>query len=220
MKRLIFVLFLCPSLSFAATGATLKNDLRFKLGQTNSSNSNWTDAQLYRCLNMAQDYIASLGRVVESLDTLAGGSLRIATPSGFITLRDNAYLWRNGAEVKPIPRVSTDSISKIMDRMTTQSFGQDKYVISEEGGEIFVAPVLNSADSVVVSFYSIPSTLDSATECSFPNEWEEVLRACAKVIALEKISSPDLPLAIQERDKAVALLYRSKTLKPQLAESQ
>lgn len=217
--RSLFVALLWSQVSYAVTGATLLSDLRFRLGQTSSSNSNFTDAQLYRCLNMAQDYVVSLGRVIEKLDTLGGGSLRISTPSLFITLRDNGYLWRNGAEVKPIPRVSTDSLAKVMDRMNSQSFGVDKYVISEEGGKLVVAPTLRAEDSFVVSYYAYADTVDSASECDFPPEWEEVLRLAAKVIALEKISSPDLMPAIQERDKLVAALYRSRTLKPQLAET-
>jgi hypothetical protein len=169
---------------------------------------------------MAQDYISSLGRVIEKLDTLGGGSLRITMPSGFITLRDNAYLWRNGTEVKPIPRVSTDSLNKVMDRMTTQSFGSDKYVISEDGGKMMVAPVLNSADSFVVSFYTYADTIDSATECEYDASWEEVLKAHAKVLALEKISSQDLPFAVSERDKLLAALFRSQTLQPQMVEQK
>ena len=216
----LLLVLLLASPCFAVTGATLLSDLRLKLGQTSSTNSNWTDAQLYRCLNMAQDYISSLGRVIEKLDTLPGGVLRTTYPTNFITLRDNAYLWRNGAEVKPIPRVSTDSLARVMDRMTSQSFGVDKYVISEDGNKLIVAPLMNAADSFVVSFYAYADTVDSATECEYDPSWEEVLKACAKVIALEKIESPVLPVAIAERDKLLAALYRSETLKPQMASGQ
>lgn len=211
------ILALClTSVSFAATGNTLKNDLRIRLGQTAASNSNWTDAQLYRCLNMAQDYIASLGRVIEKKTIYGGGSLRKAAPSLFITLRDNAFLFRNGAEVKPIPRISTDSLSRVMDRMNSQSFGVDKYVIAEEADSLLVAPVMNSLDSFVVTYYAYADTVDSASECEYPLAWEQVLLAAAKVIALEKIDSPVLPLAIQERDKILSALFQSETLHPQL----
>jgi len=207
---------LWASVSIAGSGATLKSDLRLRLGQTSTSNSNWTDAQLYTCLNMAQDYIGSLGRVIEKKTILGGGALRKARPAGFITLRDNAFLFRNGAEVKPIPRISTDSLAKVMDRMTNQSFGVDKYVIAEEAESLLVAPVLNANDSFVVTYYAFADTVDSSSECEYDQAWEQVLLVAAKVIALEKIDSPMLPLAIQERDKLLEAMFRSNTLKPQM----
>ena len=203
--------------AFSAPNTTLISDLRIKLGQTTAANSNWTDAQLVRCFQMAQGYISGLGRAIETDDTAAGGSLRIAAPSDFITLKGNSYLWRNGKELRAIPRVSMDSLSKIMDYMTRQSFGTDRYVIAEDGGMILVAPKLSAADSVVISYYGQPTVFaDDATENSFSTEWEQVLMEAAYVIALQKINSPMITLAIGERDKMIAAMFQSRTLRPQL----
>jgi hypothetical protein len=69
-----------------------------------------------------------------------------------------------------------------------------------------------------VTYYAYADTVDSASECEYPLAWEQALLAGAKVIALEKIDSPMLPLAIQERDKILAALFQSETLKPQMTQ--
>jgi hypothetical protein len=169
---------------------------------------------------MAQGYITGLGRAIEKLDTLSASGLIMEVPSDsdVVLLKDNSYLWRNGQEVRPIPRVSMDSLNKFMDYMNTQTYGVDRYVVAQDGGIVMVAPPLNTADSVVLSYYGRPATFaHDGTEVSFTDEWEQVLREVAYVIALQKISSPRLPLAIQERDKMIAAMFRSQTLRPQLA---
>jgi len=217
-KLLVGIALIIPSDVWAVADSILVNDLRIKLGQTTASNSSWTDAQLVRCFNMAQGYISGLGRAIETDTTAAGGALRISTPSDFITLKGNAYLWRNGAEIRPIPRVSMDSLNGVMEYMNTASFGIDRYVIAEDAGVVMVAPPLNSADSVRYSFYGRPATFaDDGTANSFSLEWQQALLETAYVIALQKIASPLLPLAIQERDKLVGAMFQSLTLRPQLA---
>jgi len=203
----------------AAVADSLVVNLRLRLGQTTASNSNWTDAQLYKLLNDAQDFISGIGRSIETDSTRGGGSLRITAPTNFVALKDNAYLWRNGAEIRAIPRVSMDSLNKIMTYMNTQDYGRDKYVIAEDGGVILVAPALNAADSVVISYYGNGATLATGVECGYGNAWEQVLLMAAKAFALEKISSPELQLAIAERDKAIAAMFQSRTLRPQLGGS-
>jgi len=213
---LVFVILTIPAR--AEPDSILVNDLRIKLGQTTASNSNWTDAQLVRCFNMAQAYVSGLGRAIETSAYSAGGSLRITPPSDFITLKGNAYLWMSGAERKPIPRVSMDSLSKVMDFMSTQTHGDFRYVIAEDAGVIMVAPPLSASDSVRFSYYGQPAEfVDDGTENSFSTEWEQVLIETAYVIALQKINSPMIPLAIQERDKMTAAMFQSLTLRPQLA---
>ena len=203
--------------ALAEPDSVLVDDLRIKLGQTTATNSNWTEAQLVRCFQMGQGYISGLGRAIEAYDTIVGGTFEIATPSDFITLKDNAFLWRNGQRIRAIPRVSMDSLSKFMDYMQTQNFGVDRFVVAEDGGVLMVAPVLNAADSILISYYGQPAAfVDDATENSFSTEWEQVLLEAAYVIALQKINSPMLPLAIQERDKMIAAMFQSRTLRPQL----
>lgn len=206
------------SAAWGAINTTLISDLRIKLGQTTAANSNWTDAQLVRCFQMGQGYISGLGRAIESYDTTVGGTFIIATPSDFITLKDNAFLWRNGKRVRAIPRVSMDSLTRLMDYMNSTSFGVDKYVIAEDGGVLMVAPKMHAQDSVIISYYAQPTAFaNDATENSFTTEWEQVLMEAAYVVALQKINSPMLPLAIQERDKMIAAMFQSRTLRPQLA---
>ena len=208
-----------PSIVRAAIADSLVVNLRMRLGQTTASNSNWTDAQLYKNLNDAQDYISGIGRAIETDSTRAGGTLRITAPTNFVALKDNSYLWRNGAEIKAIPRVSMGSLNKIMTYMTSRNYGRDKYVIAEDGGVILVAPTTNSADSIVISYYGDGATLATGVECGYGKAWEQALLLAAEVFALKKISSPDLPLAIQERDKAIGALFQSRTLRPQLGGS-
>jgi len=209
-----------PSIAQAAVADSLVVNLRLRLGQTTASNSNWTDAQLYKLLNDAQDYISGIGRAIETDTTYAGDTLRITTlPSDFVTLKDNSYLWRNGAEIRAIPRVSMDSLNKIMVYITTQDYGRDKYVIAEDGSSILVAPKTNGGDSIVVSYYAEGATLATGVECGYGKAWEQVLLLAAKAFALEKISSPELQLAIAERDKAIAAMFQSRTLRPQLGGS-
>lgn len=205
------------SLAFGAADSILVNDLRIKLGQTTEANSWITDAQLVRCFNMAQGYVSGLGRAIELDTTAAGGALRIAVPSDFITLKGNAFLWRDGAERKPIPRVGMDSLNALMSYMDQQTYGEDNYVISEDAGVVMVVPQLSSQDSVVISYYGQPAVfVDDGTENSFSDEWEQVLIEVAHVIALQKISSTRLPVAIQERDKIIAAMFQARTLRPQL----
>jgi hypothetical protein len=216
-KLLVCAITIIPASAWATADSVLVNDLRIKLGQTTAANSNWTDAQLVRCFNMAQAYISALGRAIETDTTAGGGALRIATPSDFITLKGNAYLWRNGQEVRPIPKVSMDSLSAFMDYMQKQNFGVDRFVIAEDAGVVMVAPVLSSADSVRYSYYGKPTTfVDDSTTNSFSDEWQQVLIEAAHVIALQKINSPMLPMAIQERDKMISAMFQSLTLRPQL----
>jgi hypothetical protein len=172
---------------------------------------------------MAQAEISALGRAIEKWDTLAGGSLVLDTVSNedalndFITLKGSAYLWRNGQEIRGIPKVSMDSLNAFMDYIQTQSFGVDRYVIAEDGGNVMVAPILNSADSVIISYYGRPAAfVDDSTENSFSDEWEQVLLASAYVIALQKINSPMLTFAVSERDKMISAMFQSLTLRPQL----
>ena len=133
-------------------------------------------------------------------------------------------------EIRAISRVSMDSLNKIMEYITTQNYGRDKHVVAEDGSAILVVPKVHANDSVVVSYYAYPHDLDSSytgdttkvgdpTECAFVDAWEQVLILGAKVYALEKISSPELPLAIAERDKAIAAMFQSRTLRPQLGGS-
>jgi hypothetical protein len=208
-----------PSIAQAAVADSLVVNLRLRLGQTTVANSNWTDAQLYKILNDAQDYISGIGRSIETDSTRAGGTLRITAPTNFVALKDNSYLWRNGAEIKAIPRVSMDSLNKIMTYMTSADYGRDKYVIAEDGGVILVAPTLNAADSVVISYYGNGATLATGVECGYGNAWEQVLLMAAKAFALEKISSPEMAFAVAERDKAIAAMFQSRTLRPQLGGS-
>ena len=217
-----------PSLAFADTGDTLVAHLRIMLGQTTSSNSNWTDNQLYACLNDGQKYIAGVGRALEKDSTYGGGSFRNTTlPSDFMALKDNSYLWRNGEEIRAIPRVSMDSLNTIMTYIKTQDYGRDKFVIAEDGSALLVAPETNSADSIVVSYYAYPHDLDSTitgdttaagdpAECGFNDAWEQVLLLTARVIALQKIQGMAVQEAIAERDKAIAAMFQSRTLRPQL----
>jgi hypothetical protein len=220
-KLLLFLgsTLLLSSSAQAATGDTLLVHLRIRLGQTTAAHSNWTDNQLLACLNMAQDWMAAQGRVVEKLDTIPGsGSLLLdSIPSDFIKLKGTAYLWRNGVEVKPIPMVSADSLYRLASRLSTQEVGVDNYWLAEDGQRLSVVPLVNTADSVVISYYAYPTKFDSANvECDFGPEWEQVLLSAAKAVALEKIESPLWPAAVAERDKLVAAMYRQQTLKPQL----
>ena len=216
----LVILFLGTSVVQAAVADSLLVNLRLRLGQTTASNSNWTDAQLYKCLNDAQDYISGVGRAIEKDSTYAGDTLRNTTlPSNYLTLKDNSYLWRNGAEIRAIPRVSMDSLNKIMTYITSNNYGRDKYVIAEDGAAILIAPKLNSADSVLVSYYAQGTALATTVECDYGDSWEQVLLLAAKVFALEKISSPEMQLAIAERDKAIGAMFQSRTLRPQLGGS-
>lgn len=201
----------------AKTGANLILDLRIMLGQTTASNSNWTDAELYKCLNVAQDYITGLGRVVEKSDTLGGGNLRITYPADFLQLRPGVWLWRNGKEVRPLPVVALDSMYKLLARTTQQQAGLDNFYVADEGTKLVVVPKMSSSDSVVVQYYARPDTVDSATQCGFEPEWEAVLLVAAKAIALEKTRDAAwYDRAIAERDKMVAALYQQSKFKPQL----
>lgn len=200
----------------ASPSDTLIARLRIVLGQTTSANSNWTDDQLLTCINMAQDYVTGLGRAIEKTDTIAGGVFSNSEPSDFITLKDNSYLWRNGKMIRAIPRVSMDSLNKVMEYISSQSYGRDRFVIAEDGSAILVAPTTNSADSVVVSYYARAADLDTGDTCQFDPEWEQVLIMTARVCALQKIGSPHVPEAIAERDKALTAMFQSQTLRPQL----
>jgi hypothetical protein len=200
----------------AATGDTLLVHLRIKLGQTNSSNSNWTDNQLIACMNMAQDWISAQGRAIEKTDTTAGDTVRYTARTDFIKLKGTAWLWRNGQEVKPLPVISADSAYRVFARMGDLGF--DEHYVAEDGGQVMVVPKLSSSDSLVISYYATATKLTTAGECSYGPEWEQVLLVTAKAIALEKIDSPLWPAAVQERDKLLAAMYRQQTLKPQLVE--
>ena len=211
------LLSLVPYSAQAKTGANLILDLRVMLGQTTASNSNWTDAELYQCLNLAQDYITGIGRVVEKSDTLAGGSLRISYPADYMQLRNGPWLWRNGKEVRPLPVVALDSMYKLLARNSSQVVGLDNYYVADEGSKLIVAPPLSSSDSVVIQYYARPDTLDSTTECGFNPEWERVLLVDAKALALQKTRDVNwYDRAIAERDNMVAALYQQTKQKPQL----
>lgn len=213
-----FIILLFATSASATTGDTLKNDLRIRLGQTSNvaGQSNWTNAELYRCLNMAQDVIEALGRAVEKQDTLQGGRL-ITPPSDFKKLQGTAFSWRNGRAVKPIPLTNLDSASNHLARLTADSKGRETWVIYQDAGRIVVEPGMSSGDSIVISYYASAAKLDSATECGFPDEWEQLLLVYAKMIALEKIRDVNwYTLTATERDKLLQTIYASSTLRPQL----
>lgn len=220
IRRSLFILFACSlflNTAFAKTGDTLKNDLRIILGQTTSTNSNWTDAQLYRCLNIAQDYIAGIGRVVETTLTIAGGNTRTAYPANFKLLRPGAFLWRNGKINRPLPVIALDSMYRIIANNSPQTVGRDNYYVADEGIDILVYPTTLSNDSIIIQYYAQPAVIDSGVECGFGLEWEAVLLAAAKAAALEKTRDQAwYDRAVAERDKMVAALYQQTKLKPQL----
>jgi hypothetical protein len=201
----------------AKTTDSLVTDLRIMLGQIDSTNSTWTNTELRRCLNLSQDYISGLGRVVEKSDTLAGGNIRITYPSDFKQLRPVPWLWRNGKEVRPLPVIALDSMYKLVSRVVSQAVGLDNFYVADEGTALIVVPPLSSADSVVIQYYAQPSVLSGVVECGFGPEWEAVLLVGAKAVALEK--SRDVgwyDRAIAERDRMIGALYQQTKLKPQL----
>lgn len=202
---------------FARTGDTLISDLRIMLNQSTSGNSNWTDAQLYRCLNMAQNIVAPHSGGVEDTAFLAGGSTRWSPPtdSGFIHLKGAAWLWRNGGEVKPIPYLPVDSFDARIARNDKSVTGRDNFIITEDGGQIAVFPPVHSNDSVLISFYAFPSALDSAVECEFDAGWEEVVILAAASVAYQKINSQFwVQYYTQERDKQISALRALITRRP------
>ena len=210
---------LVPNLGHAKTGANLILDLRVMLGQTTASNSNWTDAQLYQCLNLAQDYIVGIGRVVEKSDTLPGtGGLSISYPSDFMQLRPGVWLFKNGKEVRPLPLVALDSMYKLVSYAVAQDAGTNVYYVADEGERLIIVPKLATTDSVVIPYYARPDTLDSGTQCGFNPEWEAVLLVGAKALALQKTRDLNwYNLAVTERDKMIAALYQQSKNKPQLS---
>lgn len=207
----------CPV--FARTGSQLVTDLRIMLGQTDSisGRTNWTNTQLFSILNIAQDKVTARGRVIEKDTVYNGGALRMARPSGFITLRGTAYLMKNNQEVKPIPMTSSDSIYVQQSRMTRQSAGDDTYLIYEESDDIVVSPAAPSAFSVRVVYFANPSAITDSAECSYGDEWETVLLYEAKMLALEKIRDESwYVLTAKERDAILAQMYQQTKLRPQL----
>jgi len=213
---LILVLFAVPA--NAKTTDSLITDLRIMLGQTDSTNSNWTNNELRRCLNLSQDYITGLGRVVEKTTTISGNAtLRLTYPTDFKQLRPGVWLWRNGKEVRPLPVIALDSMYRTLGRITAQQAGFDNYYVADEGTRLIVAPALPSTDSVVIQYYAQPAVLSGTTECGFGLEWEAVLLVGAKAVALEKTRDVNwYDRAIRERNEMVGALYQQTKLKPQL----
>lgn len=216
--RIALILFSLYATAFGAKADTLKNDLALMLGQpTASGNRNWTDAQLYRMLNMAQDRLSARGRVIEKRSTAVGGTLMFGKPTGFIALRGTASLWRNGQEVRPIKVTGADSSGILLAGFAANKAGADEKVLWLEGDSIKIAPMVKATDSFIVVYYVHATVLDTNIECDYGLEWEQILLYEAKMIALEKIR--DLPWYLatkKERDELLASMYLQVSLQPQL----
>jgi len=213
---LALLLGVIPGLAWAEPTGTLITQLRIRLGQTDSTNSNWTNTELRHCLNMGQRWINAQGRVIEKRGFVAGGAMLRTAPSGYIKMRGTAFLWRNGKPTVPIPLTALDSLPGLLGRISTQMTGRDKYYMIEYNDSIMVLPTTPTGDSILFYYYGEAAKLDTTTECDYDDAWEQVLLVAAKVIALEKIESPDIPFWVQERDKLVAAMYQQQTLKPQM----
>lgn len=218
LARLTWCSLFLFSLAEARTGAQLITDLRIMLGQTDSANSNWTNAQLRLVLNIAQDKVTARGRVIERDTTYAVSATKSYTPpSGFITLRGSAYILRDSIAIKAIPLTNSDSLPKQLQRLTAQSAGEDELLILEEAGQIRVEPEMNSFDLLKVVFFANPVDINDSTDCQYGDEWEVVLLYEAKMVALEKIRDETwYQLTMKERDTIIGETYKQTKLRPQL----
>lgn len=217
---------LCLGANFAeaATTDTLLIKLRIKLGQTDSTNSNWTNTELRYVLNDAQDMVGTHSGGVDTVAYIAGGSARNARPSNFIALKGAAWVWRNGAEVKPVPFKPVDSFYTLIARNDEQIQGHDQHIVAEDGKQIVVFPPLNSADSLLISYYGYPARLapDTASdtggavfECDLDAGWEQALLMAAAALAYEKIDDKHwTQYYTAERDKQIAALRALVTRRP------
>lgn len=219
IRASIVFLLLFAAPAFGATGDTLKNDLLVMLGQNGvtSTNRSWTDAQLYRCLNMAQEIVAVHSGGVQDTDFVAGGNTRVAPKAGFLRLKGGAWLWRNGAAIKPVNVVPYDTLKARVSANTSQGVGANVYYVAEDAGKIAIFPTPNSADSLLISFYAYPTVLDSAIECSFDRGWERVVLLAAAAIACQQTGNQFwVQYFTSERDKQIAAMRALTTREGQI----
>jgi hypothetical protein len=225
LRSLLISLFVAVSYQIgqAANTSTLLIKLRIKLGQTDSTNSNWTNTELRYVLNDAQDMVATHSGGVDTVAYIAGGSARNARPSNFIALKGAAWVWRNGAEVTPVPFKPVDSFYTLIARNDEQNQGHDQHIVAEDGKQIVVFPPLNSADSLLISYYAYPArigdstgdTLTAVWECQLDAGWEQALLMAAAALAYEKIDDKHwTQYYTTERDKQIAALRALITRRP------
>ena len=180
IRILLAVLFLSVPVA-AETTDTLITDLRLLLDQTDSTtgNTNWSNDNLRRYLNMAQEVLAPHSGGVQKADTVPGSiTPRIpldSLSSDFVSLKGMIWLMRDTKENTPIPFVPLDSFYRTVRNNTKQTMGLDNFVVTEDAGEIAVFTEVSDEDSLLISYYAYPSVLSDSQECDFDRGWEKVL---------------------------------------------